>query len=213
MISLSNSTLSLFRECPRCFWLQMNKKVARPRGIFPSLPGGMDLIIKEYYNRYRYGDQLPPLIAGKVEGMLADISLNLKWLDEKEGLRITGKLDDCIELDDGSLVPLDHKTRGSLPKDQGYSQNYYQTQMDTYTLLLQKSGYQTKNEAYIIYYSPCPGELHQGVPFQVEVHRMNTYPEMALQLYQQAKLCLEGEIPDSDVECEFCAWSREAAKY
>jgi len=191
----------------------MNKKVARPRGIFPSLPGGMDLIIKEYYNRYRPSGQLPPLIVGKVEGKLADISLNLKWLDDGEDLRITGKLDDCIELPDGSLIPLDHKTRGSLPNNQQYSQNYYQTQMDTYTLLLQKSGYQIKNQAYIVYYSPIPGELHQGVPFQVEVHRIDTYPDRVLQLFQQAKLCLAGEIPESGSECGFCSWSKQAGKY
>ena len=49
-IRLSPSTLNLFLECPRCFWLHINKRIQRPRGIFPSLPGGMDLVIKDYFD-------------------------------------------------------------------------------------------------------------------------------------------------------------------
>lgn len=213
MLSLSNSTLNLFLECPRCFWLQRNKKIARPRGIFPTLPSGMDSIIKEYFHRYRKLGDLPPLIENKVSGKLADISLNLSSVDHELDLKITGRLDECLQLKDGSLVPLDHKTRASLPENQKYSQNYYQTQMDTYTLLLQKNGHLTRNLAYIVYYSPRPGELHQGIPFAVEVHQIETYPERTFQLYQRAKSCLDGEIPDSSDNCEFCRWSRAASQY
>ena len=213
MLSLSNSTLNLFLECPRCFWLQKNKKISRPRGIFPTLPSGMDSIIKEYFHRYRKLGTLPPLIENKVSGKLADVSLNLSFLDQELELKITGRLDECLQLEDGSLVPLDHKTRASLPENQKYSQNYYQTQMDTYTLLLQKNGHLTKNLAYIVYYSPQPGELHNGIPFAVGVHQIETFPERAFQLYQRAKSCLDGEIPDSSATCEFCRWKSEANKY
>lgn len=213
MLSLSNSSLSLFLECPRCFWLQLNKKIARPRGIFPSLPGGMDLVIKEYFNRYRQRGILPPLIDGKVNGKLAHIPLNLSFVDHSLGLKISGRLDDCLELEDGSLIPLDHKTRGSLPENSKYSQNYYQTQMDTYSLLLHKAGYKTKNQAYIVYYSPSSGELHQGIPFNIEVHQMETFPERAYDLYKAARLCLEAEIPGSSESCEFCRWGEQAARY
>jgi len=47
-IRLSPSSLNLFLECPRCFWLDKNKGIKRPRGIFPSLPSGMDSVIKKY---------------------------------------------------------------------------------------------------------------------------------------------------------------------
>ncbi|MCI0330677.1 MAG: PD-(D/E)XK nuclease family protein [candidate division Zixibacteria bacterium] len=171
----------------------------------------MDLVIKEYFNRYRKDGKLPPLIDGKVKGKLAAISLNLKFEVPDIDLKITGKLDDCLQLPDGSLIPLDHKTRASLPGDTSYSARYYQTQMDTYTLLLQKTGHKTTDEACIIYYSPATGELHKGVPFEVEVHQLKTRPERAFELYQQAKRCLEGALPDFNGSCEFCKWSREVA--
>lgn len=213
MISLSNSTLNLFLECPRCFWLRFNRKISRPRGIFPTLPTGMDSVIKNYFNQYRNIGELPPLISGKVEGKLADISLNLNFVDSDSDLKITGKLDECLVLNDGIYIPLDHKTRSSLPNNVGYSQNYYQTQMDTYTLLLQKNGYTTRNQAYIVYYSPARGELHKGVPFEVEVHSIPTSPDKALLLYQSAKSCLEGELPPSSTDCEFCIWQREVSRF
>jgi len=52
-VSLSASTLKLYLECPRCFWLQLNKKIVRPRGPFPSLSSGMDRILKNYFDTYR----------------------------------------------------------------------------------------------------------------------------------------------------------------
>jgi hypothetical protein len=45
---LSPSSLSLLKECPRCFWLQFNKGIRRPSTVFPSLPGGMDRILKAF---------------------------------------------------------------------------------------------------------------------------------------------------------------------
>lgn len=124
MISLSNSTLGIYAECKRCFWLHMNRNIRRPRGIYPSLPTGMDLIIKKYFNVYRIKGKIPPLIAGKVKGKLADINLNLNFTDRENDLKIIGRLDDCLFMD-GVYIPLDHKTRGSLPKGIKYSYNYY----------------------------------------------------------------------------------------
>lgn len=213
MLSLSPSTLNLYLECKKCFWLQFNQDIKRPRGIFPSLPGGIDLILKSYFNLYRAKGELPPLIAGKLKGVLADIPLNLEFIDRQNNLKIKGKLDDCLKTEDGLYAPLDHKTRGSLPGNIEYSYNYYKVQMDTYSLLLAKSGYSNKNIAYIVYYSPVKGMLHKGFPFKVEVHKLETDPDSAYRLFLEAKRCIEGAIPESNSECAFCKWGREAAEF
>jgi len=59
-IRLSPSSLNLFLECRRCFWLDKNKGIKRPRGIFPSLPSGMDSVIKKYFDSYRLNSDMPP---------------------------------------------------------------------------------------------------------------------------------------------------------
>jgi hypothetical protein len=60
--------------------------VQRPRGIFPSLPGGMDIVIKKYFNKYR--GSLPPELSGKIN---TDIERARKMLEEAVDL-LKGKL-------------------------------------------------------------------------------------------------------------------------
>src|SRR3989338_5295800 len=61
----SPSNLSLLKECKRCFWLQFNKNIKRPQGIFPSLPSGMDKILKAHFDSYRDKGELPPELKGQ----------------------------------------------------------------------------------------------------------------------------------------------------
>ena len=56
----SPSSLSLLKECPRCFWLAFNKNIKRPNGIFPSLPSGMDRILKIHFDNFMKKGKLPP---------------------------------------------------------------------------------------------------------------------------------------------------------
>ena len=154
-LKISRANLQLMKECPRCFWLQMNERVQRPRGIFPSLPGGMDLVIKGYFNGYR--GSLPPELEGKVEGVLVDdMKLLNSWRNWRTGLEyvdrerdaiLSGALDDCLvkeektgPISQKTYIPLDYKTRG-FPPQKGASELYYEHQLDAYTFLLDENGY------------------------------------------------------------------------
>ena len=207
MPQLSASTLKLFQECPRCFWLHINKKVERPRGPFPSLPSGIDRVLKGYFETYRQHGILPPLIQGKLRGKLATHPLTLGFNDARTKARLWGKLDDCIVQADARLAPLDHKTRACAPDDVSYTQKYYQFQMDVYTLLLERNGHPTSRTAYVVYYFPLEGELHQGFPFGVDVHTITTDPESAYEVFAAGCRCLAGPLPSSGAACEFCRWA------
>ncbi|MCX5657477.1 MAG: hypothetical protein NTZ48_04540, partial [Candidatus Omnitrophica bacterium] len=150
-IRLSPSALNLFLDCPRCFWLEKVKGIKRPRGIFPSLPGGMDSVIKVYFDRYRIKGELPPEIKGKVEGKLIPEEKTLKkwrswrstdlcYEDKAINASLSGALDDCL-IEEGFYIPLDYKTRGYELKEG--SENYYQVQLDCYCLMLESKGYRT----------------------------------------------------------------------
>ena len=207
MPQLSASTLKLFRECPRCFWLHINKQIERPRGPFPSLPSGIDRVLKGYFETYRKQGTLPPLVQGKFEGTLSFQPLTLGFNDARTKARLWGKLDDCIVLRDQRLAPLDHKTRASAPADIGYTEKYYKFQMDVYTLLLERNGHRTSRTAYVVYYFPLDGILHEGFPFGVVVHTITTDPEGAYEVFASACRCLEGPLPSSGEACEFCRWA------
>jgi hypothetical protein len=211
MPQLSASTLKLFQECPRCFWLHINKKVERPRGPFPSLPSGIDRILKSYFETYRRQGVLPPIIQGKVLGTLAENELTLGFNDALTKSRLWGRLDDCLLLPDKRLAPLDHKTRASAPDDVSYTQRYYQFQMDVYTLLLERNGHRTSRSAYVVYYFPVEGTLHDGFPFQVSIHHIETNPEGAYQVFADGCRCLDGPLPEPGDACEFCRWANARA--
>lgn len=78
---LSPSTLNLMHECPRCFWLSTHKVWTRPTGIFPSLPSGMDGILKIHFDNFMEKGKLPPELCDNSE------CKNLKLFDDKELLK------------------------------------------------------------------------------------------------------------------------------
>lgn len=207
MPQLSASTLKLFQDCPRCFWLHVNQKIERPRGPYPSLPSGIDRVLKAYFETYRTQGILPPLVDGKLDGMLAAQALTLGFNDPATKARLWGKLDDCLCLPDRRLAPLDHKTRASAPDGVGYTEKYYQFQMDVYTLLLERDGKPTSRTAYVVYYVPVPGALHRGFPFDVVVHKIPTNPEAAYAVFAAGCRTLAGPLPKPAEACEFCRWA------
>ena len=210
-MQLSATTLKLFQECPRCFWLHINRKLERPRGPFPSLPSGIDRVLKVYFDGYRKQGALPPLIQRHLKGTLATHPMTLGFTDELCDARLWGKLDDSVILPDGRLAPLDHKTRASAPSDVSYTTQYYQFQMDVYTLLLERNGHRTSRTAYVVYYFPVEGALHDGFPFDVLVHTISTDPDRAYQIFAAGCRCLAGPLPPSGTEGGFCRWEKARA--
>ena len=209
---LSPSSLNLFLDCPRCFWLDKNKGIKRPRGIFPSLPGGMDLVIKKYFDSYRLNDDIPPEIKGKIAGNLfSDIATLEKWrnwrnsdlcyLDKESNAMLIGALDDCL-VENDFYIPLDYKTRGSELKED--PRRYYQNQLDCYCLMLEYSGFKTRGLAYLLYYWPEEVRQEGIVKFHVEPIKIETNIESAKQIIKDAVKMLSLPMPKLNPGCEYC---------
>ena len=212
-IRLSPSSLNLFLECPRCFWLDKNKGIKRPRDIFPSLPGGMDSVIKKYFDSYRLNSDMPPEIKGKITGVLfSDIATLEKWRnwrkselcyeDRESRAILVGALDDCL-VEDDFYIPLDYKTRGYELKED--PRRYYQNQLDCYCLMLEYSGFRTKGLAYLLYYWPEEVEQNGVVRFHVEPIRIKTNIESAKKTVKNAAKLLSLPMPKSNPDCEYCS--------
>ena len=209
---LSPTALNLFLDCQRCFWLDRNRDIKRPRGIFPSLPSGMDLVIKTYFDRCRIKNEMPPEVKDKLPGKLFSNMRTLeKWRswsqtdlshgDNTINATLSGALDDCL-MEDGFYIPLDYKTRGSeLIED---PRKYYQTQLDCYCLILNSSGFKTKGIAYLLYFWPLEVFENGMVQFKVEPIRVETNIESAKKIFRDAVTCLGREIPNASSNCEYC---------
>ncbi len=215
MIRLSPSSLSIFLQCPRCFWLDRVKLIKRPRGIFPSLPGGMDRVIKTYFDGFRSKKALPPeLRSREFPGIRlfedqARLDLWRNWktgpvFQDEDGSILTGALDDLL-VHDGLYVPFDYKTKGSTTT-QDEATRYYQNQLDCYALLLDKNGMKTADYACLLYFSPLSAGEGGRLQFEVQPIKIGVDPGRALAVFHKAVALLKKSAMPPCGACEYCEW-------
>jgi len=219
-VTLSPSALNLFKNCPRCFWLEKVKNIKRPRGIYPSLPTGMDRVIKTYFDTFRGRGLLPPeLQIDAFKGIRlydnqAQLELWRAWRTglryEKDGEVLSGMLDDLLVKDD-VYIPFDYKTKGS-PTNEADATKYYQTQLDCYALMLEGNGLKTAGYGFLLYYSPKEVGENGRVSFEIQPIRIETDTKRAEQLFHQALSILTGRAPESAGDCEYCGWLEKFRK-
>lgn len=208
--NLSPSSLGLFKECSRCFWLQIKKKYKRPDGIYPSLPAGMDLVIKSYFDEFR-GKMPRQLSEAGVKGVLfEDQTLVNRWRNWRTSLRVrtesytlSGALDDVL-VEDDYFMPFDFKTRGFAPNEG--TADYYQHQMDAYGLMLDKNGYPTEGDAYLLFFHPKRLRNLGSFDFEPTPKRISIDPSRTEKLLDRAVDCLESPAPRFKDDCNYCGY-------
>src|SRR3990167_9464673 len=198
----SPSSLSLLKDCPRCFWLHFNKNIKRPDSIFPSLPSGMDKILKEHFDRFMKKGELPPELQklnGEVklfdnEELLKIWRSNFKgiqWTDKKGNL-IRGAVDNIL-IKGKKLIVLDYKTRGFALKED--TAEHYQNQLDTYNFLLRKNNYETEDYAFLLFYVPKEVLETGEVLFDTHLVKMKVNVKNAEKIFTKAINLLENDCP------------------
>ncbi|MBI2507840.1 PD-(D/E)XK nuclease family protein [Candidatus Woesearchaeota archaeon] len=208
---LSPSTINLMLECKRCFWLQIVKGIKRPQGPFPSLPSGMDLILKKHFDRFMEKDKLPPEIRETCKDCklfndkkLLEIWRNnrkgIGFIDKNTGILLHGAVDNILISKNGKLVVLDYKTRGFPVKEDTHE--YYQLQMDLYNFLLRKNNYETEDFTYLLFYYPKEVLETGEVIFDTELVKMKINVKEGEKAFNDAVALINGDIPEE--KCEWC---------
>jgi len=202
---ISPSTINLMLECPRCFWLQIVKNIKRPAGIFPSLPSGMDGILKVHFDKFMEKGELPPEIKELKGCRLFDDREKLKiWRSNFKGLEYTegdvmlrGAVDNIL-VKGKKLIVLDYKTRGFPLKDDTHE--HYRVQMDLYNFLLRKNGYDTEDYSYLMFYYPNRVNDNGEVVFDTKLVKINVGD--GEKVFKKAIKLINGEEPKE--KCEWC---------
>lgn len=212
---LSPSSLSLMKECPRCFWLHHNGVWKRPQGIFPSLPSGMDKILKIHFNKFREKRELPPELCEndycsnielfgsneKEKNLLKiwqDYKRGIQWEDEVGNL-LRGAVDNIL-VKNGKLIVLDYKTRGYPLKENTHK--YYQNQIDIYNFLLRKNKYETEDYAFLLFYVPKEVTSTGEVIFDTTLKKIPVDVKNAEGIWESAINLLKSSCPQKT--CEWC---------
>ena len=198
------------RDCERCFWLDKHKIWKRPGGIMPSLPSGMDKILKNHFDKFREKELLPPELCdqGHCEGMklfnqkdlLKAWRNNLKGIrwEDKEGNILCGAVDDLL-IKNNKIIVLDFKTRGYALKEN--TSDMYQNALDIYNFLLRKNNYKTEDFAFLLYYIPKEVTEKGEIIFDKLLIKRKINVENAEKLFNNALKLLNSECPE-----EGCGW-------
>ncbi len=208
---LSPSSLNLLHECPRCFWLDKHGIWKRPEGIFPSLPSGMDRILKVHFDKFRDRSLLPPEIAENSEcvGMklFNDKELLKTWQNNRKGIsfkdengnELHGAVDNILQKG-SELIVLDYKTRGYGLKEDTHE--HYQLQLDLYNLMLRKNNYETEDFAFLLFYVPKEVTETGEVIFDTTLKKMPISVKNAEETWKKALALLNSECPEKG--CQWC---------
>ncbi len=214
---LSPTSINLLLDCPRCFWLQFKKGIKRPESIFPSLPSGMDKVLKEHFDRFMEKGELPPEIReyGIANGyklfddkQKMDIWRNalkgIQYKDKTSGIILRGAIDNLLS-NGKKIIVLDYKTRGYPLKEDTHE--HYQAQMDIYNFLLRKNGYETEDYAYLLFYYPREVSETGEIIFNTKLIKMSTSMNRGEKLFMEAIKILDMDgLPESSEECKFCEY-------
>ncbi len=211
-VALSPSSISLFMDCPRCFWRHMNLGVRRPSGAFPSLPAGMDRVLKEHFDQHRNSGKLPPELNDFEGQLFQDMEKLRDWRNKRRGLRymdasigisLMGALDDLFVTQEGRHAPLDFKTRGYPRKPDTHE--HYQHQMDIYSFLLERNGMIPADFAILIFYHPIRVNEKHNVEFHPDAIKVKVNRTRGERLFMDAVECLMlEEEPEASEGCEWC---------
>ena len=209
---LSPSSLNLMLECPRCLWLTQHKVWKRPTGIFPSLPSGMDRILKNHFDKFMEKGELPPEIKeyginggyklfndkAKLEIWRSNLK-GIQYKDKTSGVLLRGAVDNLLTKGK-KIIVLDYKTRGYPVKEDTHKS--YQMQMDIYNFLLRENGYETEDYAYLLFYYPKEVSDTGEVIFDTELVKIKTSAKEGKRYFDNAIKLLNSDCPSKS--CEWC---------
>lgn len=214
-LTISATSLGLFLECKRCFWVQLKNGNRRPSGPFPALPGGIDRIMKTYFDKFR-GKSLPPELNGKVEASLFPDQekldnwrmwqRGLAYYDKDKNAQFVSALDDLLVDTDGRYIPFDFKTKGAQVKEG--AEKYNQLQINVYALLLEENRMETAGYGILMYLWPKEVQENLMIPFDMELRKVKTDSVSAKKLFYEAIDFLSGPTPAHIDDCKFCQWNR-----
>src|SRR3989344_753003 len=222
-LKLSRSSLKLFQDCPRCFWLNIHHKIKRPPGFPYTLSSAVDYLVKQEFDKYRAQETLPPVFArhGIQAKLYAGPELpqwrenfkGIQYFDEDLNAMLYGAVDDILQFPDGSLAVVDYKSSGSR-EIRIYPD--YQKQMEVYSYLLERNGFQIQGEAYFVFYQvdKSGGGFQNALPFIEQLKSVKVNKDWVGDVFEQAGAVARRDTPpDLETPCEHCIYVQKASGF
>jgi len=219
---LSRSKIDLFKDCPRCFYIDRRLGTGRPPGFPFSLNNAVDSLLKAEFDRHRaagtahplqtaYGIAVRPAAHDELDAWRQNFK-GVEALHDPTNLLITGAIDDLWVDECGQYVVVDYKATAKAEPvtalDQPW-QDSYKRQMEVYQWLLRRNGLPVSDTGYFVY---CTGRSDADAfdaRLEFDVHLIayegdDAWVEGTL---NEIHDCLNRDaIPESGPDCDYCAY-------
>src|SRR3954470_19199480 len=225
---LSRSKIGLFKECPRCFYIDNKLGTGRPPGFPFNLNSAVDALLKKEFDIHRDGETAHPLM--KAYGLKAvpfqhpKMNIwreNFKGIDYKHpatGFTVSGAVDDVWVNPEGELMIVDYKSTSKDEKIEALDQSWhdgYKQQMEVYQWLFRQNGFKVSDTGYFVYANGSKDRKAFDGKLEFEVtliaHKGNdSWVEPTL---MNIKACLDSEaLPEPSAKCDFCTYREFVGK-
>ena len=225
---LSRSKISLFIDCPRCFYLDNKLGTARPPGYPFSLNSAVDALLKNEFDIYRANKVAHPLMQAYGLDFIPFEHANLNtWREnfkgieithEPTGFRVSGAIDDVWVKPDGELIIVDYKSTSKDERIESLDEDWhdgYKRQMEIYQWLFRRSGFKVSNTGYFVYANADKDrKAFDGMlNFELTLIPYEGNDSWVEPTLLDIKKCLDSDtIPDAHPDCDYCRYREMAGK-
>ncbi len=225
---VSRSKIELFKQCPRCFWLDVRLKIKQPSGPPFNINKAIDELFKKEFDSYRVkGEPHPIMLDNQLKAIpyaheklddWRETFVGVQALHEPTNLLVFGAVDDLWMSDDGEVIVVDYK---ATAKDKEVSisagwQISYKRQMEVYQWLLRQNGLPVASTGYFVYTN---GRMDldgffDKVEFKTKLIPYTGKDDWIEPTLLQMKQCMDSDdmppMGESIMggDCEFCTYAR-----
>ena len=226
---VSRSKIELFKQCPRCFWLDVRRKITRPSSPPFNINKTIDELFKKEFDIHRKaGTPHPIMTTNKLSGVVPYAHADLdKWrynftgvvaLHAPTNLHVFGAIDDVWVNQAGELIVVDYKAT-SKEKDVSIDSDWqisYKRQLEVYQWLLRQNGFAVSDTGYFVYTNARldVDGFADRLEFKTKLIPYTGNDDWVDQTLQAMKTVMDSDtvppVGDSIMggPCEFCMYAR-----
>jgi len=219
MTKLSRSKIELFLDCPRCFWLDMQKGIKRPPPFPYTINSAIDALLKKefdvcrengvaHYIIKKYSINAIPYKCDQINTWRANFT-GIQFHHKPTDFLVFGAVDDVWINPAGELIVVDYKATGAT-NHQIYPG--YKRQMEVYQWLLQQNGYRVSKTGYFLFAKVNKeGGFAEGkLSFDLTLEPLEGDSSWVEDALVNACKVTDGPVPGVKSECIYCKFVQGA---
>lgn len=219
---MSRSKIDLYLTCPRCFYLDNKLGTARPPIPSFQINKAVDEQLKREFDVHRakgtrhpiqeeYGIGAVPAQHPQMDEW-RDNFTGVRYFHDPTGMAVSGAIDDLWVNRAGEYFIVDYKATAKsevVTKLETHWHERYKKQIEVYQWLVRKNGLKVSDTGYFVY---CTGRFDdqafdKKIEFDVVLIPYKGNASWVEPVLYEIKECLQQDfIPDSDPDCEYCAY-------